>query len=67
MTQPNNELIPAREAAKTLLHSSYWKLLEMCKMGQLPHVKIGNRIFLRPSAIEKWIEEQEIKSVQRGA
>lgn len=63
----NNTLIPAKQAAPGLVGCSYWKLLEMCKQGIIPHVKIGNRVFLRPAAIEKWLAEQEAASVQKGA
>lgn len=36
--------------------SSIYKLIET---GNLPHYKIGRRIFIRRSTLTRWMEEQE--------
>ena len=38
---------------------SYWKLLELAKTGQLPHFKVGSRVFFRWEALDEWVKQQE--------
>lgn len=53
-----NEIMNAREAAK-YLHISYWLLLELVKKKQIPAAKLGNRIIIRRSSINNFLNEQE--------
>ena len=38
---------------------SYWKLLELAKTGQIPHVKVGYRVIFRREALDAWMKAQE--------
>jgi len=53
----------AREACK-LLGCSYEFLLKKCQAGKVPHFRVGNRYFFRATTIQKWLAEQEQKSLQ---
>ncbi|GED55139.1 DNA-binding protein [Brevibacillus borstelensis] len=45
---------------------SYWKLTMMCKAGEIPHLRAGNRILFRKETLDRWMANQETLSVQSG-
>ncbi|MGI6513509.1 MAG: excisionase family DNA-binding protein [Syntrophomonadales bacterium] len=53
----------AREAAR-FLGISYWKLLDMAKRGEIPHVRVGKLVLFRRNTLEGWLANQEAASVQ---
>lgn len=52
------ERMTVKEAAPYIGASEY-KLREMVRRKQIPAYRIGNRIFFRKEALDKWIEQQE--------
>lgn len=55
--------IPAKSAA-AYLGISYWKLLEMIKAKQIPHIKVGKRYLFRVEALDRWMANQEVLNSQ---
>ncbi|MGI6422177.1 MAG: helix-turn-helix domain-containing protein [Syntrophomonadaceae bacterium] len=55
-------MLEAQEAAE-FLKVSYWTLLEQAKKGIIPCVRIGRRVLFSQEGLEKWIEEQEARSL----
>jgi len=51
-------MITLKEAARQL-SVSVPTVYRFVKTGQLPCVKVGGRLRLRPAAFEKWIEDNE--------
>jgi len=49
------------EAAK-IIGISYWKLLEMCKKGEVPFISVGKLRLFRVESLIKWLEEKECES-----
>lgn len=43
------------------------KLRDIIRKGKIPHTRIGTRIILREEALDKWIAEQEYRSIQKEA
>jgi len=41
-------------------------LSRLAKAGTLPHLRVGGRLFFRPSAIARFLSEREIGSEARG-
>jgi excisionase family DNA binding protein len=62
------ETLKPREAA-ALLSISYWKIMEMAKAGEIPHIRIsegqGGRVLFRRQALLDWMEAKEAASVKR--
>ena len=56
--------IKAKDAAK-YLGISYWKILEMAKAGEVPHVRAGRRVLFRRETLDRWMAAQEAESVQQ--
>jgi excisionase family DNA binding protein len=56
----------AKPAAK-YIGVSYWKLLDMVKKGEIPHIRAGKLILFRKATLDEWLREQEIESVGREA
>lgn len=58
-----------KEAAE-YLGVSTWLVYELVKRKELPCIRAGGRILFRVSSLDKWMQEQEEKSVsqelQRG-
>lgn len=50
--------------AAMYLGVSYWKLLELAKAGEVPHIRVGGRILFRRESLDKWLAEQEAASVR---
>jgi len=44
---------------------SYWTLLELAKTGELPHIRVGRRVFFRREAIDAWLADLETGSLKR--
>jgi excisionase family DNA binding protein len=54
--------VKAKQAAE-YLNISYWKILDMVKKGEIPHIKAGKLVLFRKETLDRWIEEQEAASV----
>lgn len=54
-------VMSARQASTDYFNGqiSYWKLLELAKAGQIPHFRIGGKVFFRADALDQWIESME--------
>jgi excisionase family DNA binding protein len=59
----DRETITAREAAE-YLGISYWKLLQLVKVGKIPHIRLPGRVLFRRKTLDEWMEEQERISVR---
>jgi len=55
--------VKAKQAAK-YLNISYWKILDMVKKGEIPHIKAGKLVLFRKETLDNWIVEQEQQSVE---
>jgi hypothetical protein len=57
-----------REAQKEYFEGAITldKLYGLIRRGEVPHFRLGGKIFLRREVLESWIAEQEIKSTRRG-
>lgn len=53
--------VNCQQAAK-IIGISYWKLLEMCKKGEIPFIGVGKLRLFRVESLEKWLEEKENQS-----
>lgn len=40
------------------------QLYRLAQLKQVPHLKIGARIFFEPEAIQQWIEDNTIEAVK---
>ena len=50
--------VKAKQAAK-YLNISYWKILDMVKKGEIPHIKAGKLVLFRQTTLDRWLAEQE--------
>lgn len=57
--------VSAKEAAKKI-GVSYWLLLEMAKVGKIPHIRAGKRVLFRIESLERWMDEQEQNSINQS-
>jgi excisionase family DNA binding protein len=55
--------ISAKTAAK-YLNVSYWKILDMAKKNEIPHIRAGALVLFRKETLDNWIVEQEQQSVE---
>ena len=55
--------LKARQAA-AYLGISYWKILDMVKKGEIPHIKVGKLVLFRQETLDQWLVEQEQQSVE---
>ena len=55
--------LSGKEAAE-ILGVSYWLILELAKKGEVPHIRMGNRVLFRADSLLKWLKEQEDQSVK---
>jgi excisionase family DNA binding protein len=53
--------LKARLAAE-YLGISYWKLLDMAKKGEIPHIRAGKLVLFRQATLDRWLAEQEEKN-----
>ena len=56
-------LLPAEAA--NYIGCRYDKLMQLVRLKQIPHYRIGRRVFFTKEALTLWIENQERLSVQR--
>jgi excisionase family DNA binding protein len=54
--------LKARQAA-AYLGISYWKILDMVKKNEIPHIRAGSLVLFRKETLDRWIVEQEQQSV----
>jgi excisionase family DNA binding protein len=52
--------------AKTLVPCGYDKLMQLVRTGQIPHYRIGRRVFFTEESLRAWIENMQMQSVQPG-
>ncbi|KUO72595.1 MAG: hypothetical protein APF81_13390 [Desulfosporosinus sp. BRH_c37] len=52
------------EEAAQHLGCGYDKLLQMVRKKELPHYRIGRRVFFTRETLDLWIENQEKRSIQ---
>jgi excisionase family DNA binding protein len=55
--------LKARLAAE-YLGISYWKLLDMVKKNEIPHIRAGKLVLFRQSTLDRWLTEQETASCE---
>lgn len=51
------EIMTAKEVSKDFFKGniSYYKILEMCKRGEIPHFKVGSRVLFNIDTLNTWI------------
>ncbi len=54
--------LKARLAAE-YLGISYWKLLDMVKKNEIPHIRAGKLVLFRKETLDQWLRKQEMKSI----
>jgi excisionase family DNA binding protein len=54
--------LKAKDAAK-YIGISYWKILDMVKKSEIPHIRAGNLVLFRQVTLDNWLQEQEAASV----
>jgi len=64
MLNVKTRLLP-REAAEHI-GCRYDKLLQMVRLGQVPHYRIGRRVLFTRETLDTWIKEQEQRSIHNG-
>jgi excisionase family DNA binding protein len=52
----------AKQAAE-YIGISYWKILDMVKKGEIPHIRAGRLVLFRQVTLDNWLQEQEAASV----
>jgi excisionase family DNA binding protein len=56
---PKKKLLTVREISEyTGIPET--RIYELVARDQIPHVRIGNRIYFRPEAIDGWLESLEV-------
>lgn len=45
--------------AAAYLGISYWKILDMVKKGEIPHIRAGALVLFRQATLDRWLAEQE--------
>lgn len=58
------EVMNVTEAAE-YLRMSRWLVAESVRRRQIPHFRMGGRIFLERSALDAWIQEEIKKSTEK--
>jgi excisionase family DNA binding protein len=58
------QTLSAKEAAK-YIGISYWLILEIAKRKEIPCIRIGSRVLFRKDALDNWMAEREVESVQQ--
>lgn len=59
-----SQLMTAKETAEYLGRSE-WKIYEMARQKELPHIKFGRAISFRKEALEAWMLSQEAASIKK--
>lgn len=52
------------QEAANYIGCKYDKLMQMVRLKQVPHYRIGRRVFFTKEALDLWIENQERLSIQ---
>jgi excisionase family DNA binding protein len=52
------------QEAADYIGCKYDKLMQMVRLKQIPHYRIGKRVFFTKESLEKWVEEMERKSIE---
>lgn len=60
MTDIKKRMLP--EEAAEYLGCGYDKLLQMVRQRQIPHYRLGRRVFFTRNTLDLWIENQEHQS-----
>lgn len=55
-------MIPTEGAA--YIGCGYDQILKMVRLKQIPHYRIGRRVFFTKETLDLWIENQEKQSIQ---
>lgn len=53
------------EEAGAYIGCRYDKLLQMVRKKQIPHYRVGNRVFFTKERLELWVKNLEEKSIQK--
>lgn len=53
------DLMDGKEAARYIKVFSYWTLLDLAKRGDMPHIRVGKRVFFRRDSIDRWLKDLE--------
>ena len=56
-------LLPAEAA--NYIGCGYDKLMQLVRLKQIPHYRIGRRVFFTKEALTLWIENKERQSMQK--
>lgn len=64
MTEKTRMLPPQ---AADFIGCGYDMLMKMVRLKQIPHYRIGRRVFFTKESLILWIEEQEKQSMQTGS
>lgn len=62
MQETKTRMLPVEAAAH--IGCRYDKILQMVRLKQIPHYRIGNRVFFTKESLDLWIENQERLSIQ---
>lgn len=62
MSETKTRLLPLETAE--YLRIGYDQLLKMVRLNQIPHYRIGRRVFFTKESLDLWTENQENQSVQ---
>jgi excisionase family DNA binding protein len=62
MIETKTRMMP--EEAGRYIGCGYDQILKMTRLKQIPHYRIGRRVFFRRETLDLWIENQENQSVQ---
>lgn len=62
MSDVKTRMLP--EEAAEYLGCGYDKLLKMVRLKQIPHYRLGRRVFFTKNSLDTWIECQERQSVK---
>lgn len=54
----------AKQAAE-YIGISYWKILDMVKKSEIPHIRVGKLVFFRKETLDQWLGEQEMRSMEK--
>lgn len=54
------------QGAAEYIGCRYDKLLQLVRRREIPHYRIGRRIFFTRETLDLWLDDLEKKSIQRG-
>jgi excisionase family DNA binding protein len=57
--------VKAKQAAE-YLNISYWKILDMVKKGEIPHIRAGKLVLFRQATLDRWLTEQEAANIEES-